>query len=189
MRLKTWPAVNGSRVGRIGAGLHSFAVRQYFQGFHLKCSGRCFSRWSNRGKLSHESKLAPSHSYLSYVLHPPTSPAITQYTTMPGTSWEALALAKREEILASIPNDWRLSQEIINRCKMPRNITPIMNNVLDDDATVCITNIGSLDLVRFMANRSLSAVQVIHAYLKRGAYAHQIVCSHIRKCITRIKIF
>lgn len=89
--------------------------------------------------------------------------------------WQDKAAAKRASILASIPEEWRLSQSDLARAQEQRDLTgPFIRQFLNDEE-VAITALDSVPLVGAIKSRKFSAVQVARAFCKTAAVAHQIV--------------
>jgi amidase len=89
-------------------------------------------------------------------------------------SWKAIAAAKRAENMAKIPSEWRLPDEILNKAKEQRDITGDFIESLLDNATLCITGREPLETLTLLTNGTLTAVEVVTAYCKRAAVAHQL---------------
>ncbi len=97
---------------------------------------------------------------------------MTAYTEI----WQSKAAAKKAAILASIPEEWRLSPAQLKLAEGKRDITgPFIQQFLDD-AEVTIISLDSVPIVEAIKSRKLSTVQVTRAFCKTAAIAHQIVC-------------
>jgi amidase len=91
-------------------------------------------------------------------------------------AWEEKAAAKRASIISQIRQEWRLSEEDLERVSRERTLAgDVMDSFLDDE-TRSITSMTSVPLVEGLRAGSLSAVQVTMAFCKAAAVAHQIVC-------------
>lgn len=95
-------------------------------------------------------------------------------------SWEARAAAKRAATLDKIHSDWRLASRDIERARQQRDLTGRFIEQFLDEKMVSITSMKSPEIVKAVAERSVSASQVAQAFCKRAAVAHQIVNSLIR---------
>jgi amidase len=92
-------------------------------------------------------------------------------------SWQSKAAAKRDAILASIPEEWRLAPADLKRAEGQRDITgPFIQQFLDD-ADIAIISLDTVPIVEAISNRKLSSLQVTKAFCKTAAIAHQIVCN------------
>ncbi|GAB1317295.1 amidase [Madurella fahalii] len=89
-------------------------------------------------------------------------------------SWREVVAAKLSLDHAKIPEQWRLDDHVIARARSRKQIAgPFIERLLDPQ-TRRITSFDVPDLVAGMANGSLTAVQVVSAYCKRAAVAHQL---------------
>ena len=92
-----------------------------------------------------------------------------------GKQWQQTAARQRREIMAKIPKEWILSERVLAEGKARRKISgEFIGNLLDLE-TLQITSTDNDKLLDLMANGSYSALQVVSAYCKRAAYAHQLV--------------
>ncbi|KAG6040793.1 hypothetical protein E4U41_007010 [Claviceps citrina] len=109
----------------------------------------------------------------------------TAITTSGALSWEDIAARKREALLRSIPEEWRI----------PADILPAET---EDDVThwpdtcgwftqeeIHITNHSACELISRLANGELSSEQVIRAFCKRAAAAHQLTNCLSETCFDR----
>src|SRR5690348_8319132 len=93
--------------------------------------------------------------------------------------WEEVATQKQQQDMQKIPLEWRLSQHIVDRARKQKNIT---NNFIDellDDKTKHVTSLDAPILVERTGNGSLTALEVVIAFCKRAALAHQLVPTSI----------
>ncbi|OTB14987.1 hypothetical protein K445DRAFT_301576 [Daldinia sp. EC12] len=88
--------------------------------------------------------------------------------------WRQIAEDKRQSNLNKIPAEWRLSDSVVQESKSSRKITGDFFDRLLDDETRRITSLDAEDLLRDISNSNLTAVQVVTAFSKRAAYAHQL---------------
>lgn len=91
--------------------------------------------------------------------------------------WQYVAQRKCKAILSSIPADWRLDQADIQRCG--NDVTAFIEQLLDQK-TRSITGLHTEQLLGRLLDNSLRAVEVVAAFCKRTAYAHQLVGSKPR---------
>ncbi|KAK0670021.1 Acetamidase [Cercophora samala] len=89
-------------------------------------------------------------------------------------SWQQVVAAKLQRDNDKIPVDWRLDSNIIARAKTTKRLTGDFIESLLDSHSMAITSLDIPDLVAFMENGTLTAVQVITAFCKRAAFAHQL---------------
>lgn len=102
--------------------------------------------------------------------------------SLPAPSWQSIVQEKLERDRAKIPQEWLLSPEVV---KMGKNRDKIVGEFIEsllDEASVQITGIDAPNLVEYMGNGSLTALQVVSAFCKRAAYAHQLVSYMIFLC-------
>jgi amidase len=95
----------------------------------------------------------------------------------PSRPWEEVVADKLTADKAKIPEHWRLSDDVIATAKSRKQIAGDFVEGLLDSETRHVTSADAPDLVAAMANGSLTAVQVVTAYCKRAAFAHQLVRS------------
>lgn len=97
----------------------------------------------------------------------------------PTEDWESIAKAKQADAYAQIPEAWRLSSDISSKIS---STNPI--NVLDIPRTCGILSkleieiteqFTATELVRHIASRRYTAVEVTKAFSKRAAIAQQLV--------------
>ncbi|KAK7420427.1 hypothetical protein QQZ08_010414 [Neonectria magnoliae] len=103
-----------------------------------------------------------------------TATSRTALTSSDDQSWSQAARKKNEENDARISENWRLSSTVLEEAKGKRKIAgPYIESLLDDE-TRSITALDVPELIESMRKGSLSAVQVVSAFCKRAAYAHQL---------------
>ncbi|RSM18086.1 hypothetical protein CDV31_003008 [Fusarium ambrosium] len=90
------------------------------------------------------------------------------------SSWEARAAAKREAIMAKIPQPWRLAPEDLERAAQQRDLTGSFINGFLDKQTVSITSMDSLPILESISSGKSSAMEVTTAFCRTAAIAHQI---------------
>lgn len=90
-------------------------------------------------------------------------------------SWQEIAAAKREENMAKISKEWLLSEAVLDEGRQRKKITGDFIESLLDSETRRVTSLDNGEILELIANGSLTALQVITAFCKRGAYAHQLV--------------
>lgn len=77
--------------------------------------------------------------------------------------------------MAKIPQEWLLPSSVLEEGKARRDITgDFIDGLLDPEARM-ITNFDARELIDSMSNGSLTVFQVIKAFCKRAACAHQLV--------------
>ncbi|ODH25178.1 hypothetical protein ACO22_05227 [Paracoccidioides brasiliensis] len=91
-------------------------------------------------------------------------------------SWEAIAAAKREELLSSIPSEWIIPQEIFP----PESQADVTNFPEKSEWFTAdeleITSSTASEILQKTATGVWSAEAVTRAFCKRAAAAHQLVC-------------
>lgn len=103
----------------------------------------------------------------------------------PTRPWQEVVAEKRRADNDKIPVQWRLGKGVIDEAKSRTRIAGEFIEGLLDRATLHITSTDPVDLLAGMANGSLTAVEVVTAFCKRAAFAHQLVCcpsSSFRTC-------
>ncbi|KAK8098367.1 uncharacterized protein PG998_013853 [Apiospora kogelbergensis] len=93
------------------------------------------------------------------------------------TSWQTLATAKREAILGSIPEEWRLAK--IPTVEEQRNVTGAYIRQFLSAKEVEITETDAMGIVEKTTSGAWRAVEVIQAFCHRASLSHQLVnCLH-----------
>ncbi|OTA89503.1 hypothetical protein M434DRAFT_398549 [Hypoxylon sp. CO27-5] len=115
-------------------------------------------------------------SSLVSALLPLGSDRSTAFTTstMSGDHWQDIASRKREETNAKIKAKWVLSASVLDAAKKRRTIAGEFIESLLDDETRHITGLDVQELSKNLENGSLRSVQVVTAFCKRAAFAHQL---------------
>lgn len=91
------------------------------------------------------------------------------------TDWKSLATAKRDAILNSIPENWRLPK--IPSAEEQKDVTgPYIQQFLDKKE-VEITETDAVGIAEKVAAGTWSAVDVTQAFCHRASLAHQLVSS------------
>lgn len=97
----------------------------------------------------------------------------------PKTDWQALVAAKRKRLDAQIPSEWRLSDDF--RASVPANGHLIeadiarRSGILSDKELDISEKFSAVELLKNLAERKFSAVDVTTAFCKRAAIAQQLV--------------
>jgi amidase len=90
-------------------------------------------------------------------------------------SWQEKAAVKRAATNAKIPQKWRLTKADLDRAKEQVQLTgPFIQSFLAE-AERDIVGHDAPALVKKLASREYTALQVAEAYCKTAAIAHQIV--------------
>lgn len=92
-----------------------------------------------------------------------------------GESWRALAAAKREAILNSIPESWRLPS-IPTAEQQPDVTGPYIRQFLSPKE-VEITETDAIGIVEKTSSGAWTAVEVAEAFCHRASIGHQLVSS------------
>lgn len=104
---------------------------------------------------------------LDSFLH--TSPSSKM--TIPADSWSSIARSKQERNLALIPAEWRIQvPDTVHLMDVPAKCGVL------SEAELAITNTSAPDLAAKLQTRELKAYDVVLAFAKRAAVAHQLVC-------------
>ncbi|KAL4919314.1 amidase signature domain-containing protein [Aspergillus aurantiobrunneus] len=88
--------------------------------------------------------------------------------------WQQIASEKREANLAKIPPEWILEPQVLEDGRSRLSVVGDYIEGLLDAKSRHITNMDVPELVATMGTGSLTAVEVITAFCKRAAYAHQL---------------
>jgi amidase len=89
--------------------------------------------------------------------------------------WQHIASEKREANLAKIPPEWILEPQILEDGRSRHCVAgDYIENLLDAKSQY-VTDMDIPELVARMENGTLTAEEVVTAFCKRAAYAHQLV--------------
>lgn len=88
------------------------------------------------------------------------------------TDWKSLGTQKRDAILASIPQKWRIDNVPTREEK--KDVTEYIRQFLDQKELE-ITETDAVGITQKIASGTWSAVDVIGAFCHRAALAHQLV--------------
>ncbi|KAL2866696.1 amidase signature domain-containing protein [Aspergillus lucknowensis] len=88
--------------------------------------------------------------------------------------WQQVASGKRQANLAKIPPDWILEPQLLEDGRSRLSIAGDYIEDLLDDKSRYITDMDVPELVARMKDGTLTAVEVVTAFCKRAAYAHQL---------------
>lgn len=91
-------------------------------------------------------------------------------------TWEEIGARKRAGLLASIPQEWRVPEDILPPDSQD-DVTgwPATSGWFTADE-LAITELSASELVPKLASGALKSVVVTRAFCKRAAAAHQLVC-------------
>ncbi len=89
--------------------------------------------------------------------------------------WQTVVSAKKAELAAKIPQEWLLSQTVIDDARSRRSIAGDFLDSLLDPRNRDITTREPAEIVHDIASGNLSSVDVVTAFCKRASYIHQIV--------------
>ncbi|KAL3463862.1 amidase signature domain-containing protein [Aspergillus heterothallicus] len=99
---------------------------------------------------------------------------VSEFFSRRQPSWQLIASEKREANLAKIPPDWILEPQLLEDGRTRLSIAgDYIEDLLDDKARY-ITAMDVPELVAGMKDGVLTAVDVVTAFCKRAAYAHQL---------------
>lgn len=93
------------------------------------------------------------------------------------TPWQALAAAKREDILGSIPEKWRLDKKVPTVDEQ-RNVTGAYIRQFLSPKEAEITETDAVGIVEKTTSGAWSAVEVAEAFCHRASLSHQLVRSY-----------
>ena len=89
--------------------------------------------------------------------------------------WQTVVSAKKAELAAKIPQEWVLSQTVIDDARSRRSIAGGFLDSLLDSRNGDITTREPTEIVHDIASGNLSSVDAVTAFCKRAPYTHQIV--------------
>ncbi|KAI0115731.1 amidase signature domain-containing protein [Nemania sp. FL0031] len=89
-------------------------------------------------------------------------------------SWQDAVAAKVAADNAKIPEEWLLDREVIDAAKSRSAIAGDFIESLLDNQTYQITSMDVPDLLQAIGEKRLKAVEVVTAFCKRAAFAHQL---------------
>ena len=88
--------------------------------------------------------------------------------------WKSLASKKREDILLSIPEKWRLAPDKLPSNEEQRDVTKYVQQFLSQKE-IEITETDVVDIAEKTTTGTWSAVEVTEAFCHRASLAHQLV--------------
>ncbi|KAI8627357.1 amidase [Xylariaceae sp. FL1651] len=102
-----------------------------------------------------------------------------------GGNWEALAARKRQDLLDSIPKEWRIPSDLLPP-ESEEDVTgfPEKSGWFTQEELM-ITGLTALELVRRLAAGDLKSETVTRAFCKRAAAAHQLTNCLSETCFER----
>ena len=90
--------------------------------------------------------------------------------------WEEIATKKREALLASIPPEWRIPDDV----KPPEDQADVTTFPRESgwftEQELEITEANATQLLGSLANGKYTSVDVTKAFCKRASAAHQLAC-------------
>ena len=94
-------------------------------------------------------------------------------------TWQDLAKSKREAIINSIPNEWRLGS--IPSAEEQRDVTGKYIHQFLSEREVEITETDAVDIAKKTTTGQWTAEEVTKAFCHRASLAHQLVMfAHLR---------
>lgn len=92
-----------------------------------------------------------------------------------GGTWEAIGAKKRQDLLNSIPQEWRIPSHLLPP-ETQEDVTgfPVSSGWFTQEE-LDITNLTALELLPKLASGELKSEVVTRAFCKRAAAAHQLV--------------
>ncbi|KAI1138637.1 amidase [Hypoxylon sp. FL0543] len=120
------------------------------------------------------SKVASCVDSLSFSKTDASIGSTTSDSIEDGSSWQEIAAKKREETNAKIKSEWILPGSVLEAAKQRRCIAGEFIENLLDEATRNITGMDVPELSENIANGSFRSVEVVTAFCKRAAFAHQL---------------
>lgn len=100
-------------------------------------------------------------------------------SSSPKADWRALVTAKRKQLDAQIPSEWRLSDD--TRASVPADGHLIdadlvrRSGILSDKELDITENYSAANLLEKLSGGDFSSVEVTTAFCKRAAIAQQLV--------------
>ena len=93
--------------------------------------------------------------------------------------WQDIVSKKRAEVAKQLPQEWHLSSTIVDTIDEKSDISvldvPEKCGLLSSQELEITSKYDAVDLIRKMATKELSSVEVTTAFCKRAAVAHQVV--------------
>ena len=93
--------------------------------------------------------------------------------------WKSLADGKRDAILASIPQKWRIEKLPSN--EEQKDVTGAFVQQYLSKREVEITETDVVGIAKQTSSGNWTAVEVTEAFCHRASLAHQLVCTHTTK--------
>jgi amidase len=90
------------------------------------------------------------------------------------TDWKSLAAIKRDSILSSIPDKWRLPADKLPSNEDQRDVTKYVQQFLSEKE-IEITETDVVGIAEKTTSGTWSAVDVTEAFCHRASLAHQLV--------------
>lgn len=97
-------------------------------------------------------------------------------TTGSKGTWEEIAAKKRAALLASIPKEWTVPQDLLPPASQDDVMAWPEESGWFTPEELAITDLTASELVPKLASGTLKSVDVTKAFCKRAAAAHQLVC-------------
>lgn len=98
-------------------------------------------------------------------------------------SWEKLAAIKRGELLASIPKEWRIPENLLPPASQDDVTGWPETSGWFTQAELDITNLTAGELISKMSSGALKSEDVTRAFCKRASAAHQLVSFSHSHCL------
>ena len=89
-------------------------------------------------------------------------------------NWSSLASTKRDSILSSIPEKWRLTPDKLPSNEEQRDVTTYVQQFLSQKE-ILITETDIVGIAEKTSSGAWSAVEVTEAFCHRASLAHQLV--------------
>ena len=93
--------------------------------------------------------------------------------------WQEVVKGKQAERAKKLPEEWRLPESILSTISEKSNISvlnvPAECGLLTSKELDITSNHDAVDLIKKMANKELSSVEVTTAFCKRAVIAQQVV--------------
>ncbi|KAI5924996.1 amidase [Camillea tinctor] len=104
---------------------------------------------------------------------------------MTAKTWEELAAEKRQKLSASIPEEWRIPNELLPPDSQDdiRNFPETSGWFTEEE--LAITRCTALELLPKLASGELKSETVTRAFCKKAAAAHQLINCLSETCFTR----
>lgn len=98
-------------------------------------------------------------------------------------TWQEIAAGKRAALLASIPKEWIVPQDLLPPVSQDNVLSWPEQSGWFSPEELAITSLTATELVPKLASGALKSLDVTKAFCKRAAAAHQLVIPHLHSTV------